>query len=374
MDIDVFKVEQWMGEEETKATFNLGETCIDSLTVKELIDLIGISEQTFNEYILNLKLTYGDIFGSKKLLSGIASLYEKIDTKNIIPTHGAIGANYQAINTLIEPSDNMVSVMPTYQQHYSIPKSIGAEVRILQLKKENNYLPDMDELNKLVDKNTKMITINTPNNPTGSIMNKESLIKISEIAKQVDAYVLSDEVYRGISEDDSYITSIVDVYDKGISVGSMSKTFSLAGIRLGWIVSQDDDFIQKCLLRRDYDTISLGRINDYIGAIALEHKDKILKRNKKIVIENRQILDEWVNSNDNFTYLKPKGGTTALIYYGKNIKSYDLCKKLIDEYGVLLTPGSCFEMEGAFRIGYACDTETLKEGLKIIAGVVESCK
>ena len=121
----------------------------------------------------------------------------------------------------------MVSVMPTYQQHYSIPESIGADVRILQLTLEDDYLPNLSVLRSLVDKNTKMITINNPNNPTGSWIPADIMKEIIEIAKSVDAYILCDEVYRGISEDGSYMQSIVDLYDKGISVGSMSKVFSL---------------------------------------------------------------------------------------------------------------------------------------------------
>lgn len=162
------------------------------------------------------------------------------------------------INALVESTDNMVCVLPTYQQHYSIPRAIGADVRILKLRLENDYLPDLDELRSLVDKNTKMITINNPNNPTGSWIPRETLEAIRDIAAEADAYVLSDEVYRGISEDGSYMDSIVDIYDKGISVGSMSKIFSLAGLRMGWIASKSQEALHLCLERRDYDTFPAG--------------------------------------------------------------------------------------------------------------------
>lgn len=364
MKIATFKVEQWMNEWETKCRYNLAETCIDSLTIRELLELAGEDPEKHLASLADTRLTYGHIEGSPELLEGIAGLFEaKIEPKDIVPLHGAIGANNQAIMTLIEPGDNMVSVMPTYQQHYSIPESIGAEVRILNLNYENRFLPDLDELTRLVDKNTRMITINNPNNPSGSLIPLDVMKKIVEIARSVDAYVLCDEVYRGISEDGSYMPSIVDIYEKGISVGSMSKSFSLAGLRLGWIVSRDRSFTNACRERRDYDTISLGVLDDHFAALALKHKDAVFARNRKIVLKNRAILDEWVNSTPEVYYRKPVAGNTALVYYKKDMPSRELCVKLLEATGVMFTPGECFEIEHSVRIGYAFDSKTLKEGL-----------
>lgn len=367
MHIDEFKVEKWMNRYENDAIYNLGETCIDSLTINELLALSGEDPETFLDSLLDVRLTYGHIEGSPQLKRGIASLYQNISPENVIPTHGAIGANHQVLMSLIEPADNMVSVMPTYQQHYSIPPSIGAEVRPLRLTLENNFIPDLDQLERLVDQNTKMITINNPNNPTGSLIPLDVLKEIVRIAERAAAYLLSDEVYRGISEDGSYMPSVVDLYDKGISVGSMSKIFSLAGLRMGWIVTKDKSAIDACLKRRDYDTISCGVLDDIFAALALSNKEKIFARNRKILLENRGILDDWVRETPEVSYLRPQAGTTALVYYRKDIPSYDLCVRLIKEKGLLMTPGSCFEMEGCVRIGYAFDSKVVKKGLTIFA-------
>ncbi|KAF5044179.1 Capreomycidine synthase [anaerobic digester metagenome] len=363
MKIRTFKVEQWMNDYESDAIYNLGETCIDSMTLGELIEL---SDQNPDKYLVSLKdkrMTYSHIYGSPELLDGIASLYKNIVPSQVIPAHGAVGANHQVIMSMIEPKDNMISVMPTYQQHYSIPESIGAEVRILQLTPENNFLPDLKLLKSLVDENTKMITINNPDNPTGSWIPDDVMMGIVEIARSVNAYILSDEVYRGISEDGSYMTSIADIYEKGISVGSMSKIFSLAGLRMGWIVSRSEEVIEACRKRRDYDTISCGVLDDLFASMALANKEMIFERNRKILIKNREILDQWVNETPEVSYIKPVAGTTALVYYKNDMPSYDLCVRLIKEKGVLFTPGSCFEMEGSVRIGYAFDSKTLREGL-----------
>ena len=363
MKIKTFKVEQWMNDYENDAIYNLGETCIDSMTLGELIEFSGQNPEKYLAALKNKRITYSHIHGSPELLNGISSLYEDILPSNVIPTHGAVGANHQVIMSMIEPKDNMISVMPTYQQHYSIPESIGAEVRILQLTPENKFLPDLNLLRSLVDENTKMITINNPDNPTGSWISDDVMMEIVEIARRVDAYILSDEVYRGISEDGSYMTSIADIYEKGISVGSMSKIFSLAGLRMGWIVSRSGEVLDACRNRRDYDTISCGVLDDLFASLALANKEKIFDRNRRILIKNRVILDQWVNETPEVSYIKPVAGTTALVYYNKDMPSYDLCVKLLREKGVLFTPGSCFEMEGCVRIGYAFDSKTLREGL-----------
>lgn len=367
MEIKTFKVERWMNEFEERAVYNLGETCIDSLTTGELLTLCGKDADKYLCSLKDVRLTYGHIFGSPELREGIASLYESMGTDNVVPAHGAIGANNMAITTLIGRGDNIVCVMPTYQQHYSIPESIGAEVRPIRLRPENDFIPDMDEMRTLVDGNTRMITINNPNNPTGSLIPLDVMEEIADIARKHDAYVLSDEVYRGISEDGSYMPSIVDIYEKGISVGSMSKIFSLAGIRMGWIATGDMDVISRIHERRDYDTISCGVVDDMLAALALANKEAIFDRNRAILSRNRAILDDWVNETEKVRYVRPVAGTTALVYYDKDIPSYDLCVDLIEKKGLLFTPGSCFEMEGCVRIGYAFDSKLLKEGLKIFS-------
>ena len=159
----------------------------------------------------------------------------------------------------------------------------------------------------------------------------------------------------------------VDLYEKGISVGSMSKTFFMAGVRLGWIATRDEDLMHLLMERRDYDTISCGVIDDKLAALALQNKDKIFERNSEILLNNRKILDDWVNETPEVYYQRPVAGTTALVYYKKDMPSYELCVKLLESKGVLFTPGECFEMEGAVRIGYAFDSKLLKQGLDLFA-------
>ncbi|MER7152551.1 aminotransferase [Streptomyces lydicus] len=364
MKIHEFAVEQWMNEHEETCRYNLAETCVRSLTTGELLDLSGRRAEVLAELDAT-PLTYGPIPGSPRLRALVADLYSTQGADNVLITHGAIGANALVHSTLVEPGDHVVAVVPTYQQHYSIPASLGARVDHLQLREENGWLPDLDELDRLVTTDTKLIAVNNPNNPTGALIDEAGLARIAKIADRVGAWVLCDEVYRGVDQTgDGFTTSIADLYERGISTGSMSKPFSLAGLRLGWIVGPTG-LLQAVATHRDYTTISVGRVDDLLACVALENKDAILARSHQITRTNLAVLDAWVNSRDDISYVKPASGTTALLRYDAPIGSYEFCTRLLRQTGVLFTPGAAFDIEHTLRIGFADDTQTLRTGLRL---------
>ncbi|MBF6029308.1 aminotransferase [Pseudomonas sp. P115] len=366
MKIKEFGVEIWMNAYETKCQYNLAETCVESMTLEQLLDFAGKKDTILSE-LLPMKMTYGAIEGSDRLRNNVAQLYTHQRKENVIITHGAIGANALIHETLVEPGDHVISVSPTYQQHYSIPESYGAEVSILRLREENAFLPDLEELRAMARPGTKLIAINNPNNPTGSLMDRALLEQIVEIARSVGAYLLCDEVYRGIDQEgDGFTVAIADLYEKGISTASMSKAFSLAGLRLGWITAPVE-VIHAVSIHRDYNTISVGMLDDHFASIALENKDKILARNKHITRTNLALLDQWIAAEPKVSYVKPKSGTTALLKIDTPLSSKDFCVKLLESKGVMFTPGSALDIEGYVRIGYANNTDVIKEGLQKVS-------
>jgi aspartate/methionine/tyrosine aminotransferase len=362
MKIKPFGVEIWMNQYETQCVYNLAETCVESLTVAQLLEIAGKHNVILDE-LLPLKLTYGAIEGTERLRGNVAALYTRQTAENVTITHGAIGANALVYATLVEPGDRVVSIVPTYQQHYSIPESYGADLQIHKLREENGFLPDLDEIKRLVTPNTKLIAVNNPNNPTGSLMDRAMMQRIADMAASCGAYVLCDEVYRGVDQEGEALTvSMADLYERGISTGSMSKAFSLAGLRLGWIVGHKD-LIHAVSIHRDYNTISVGMLDDHFAAIALEHRDAILARNRAIVRTNLAILDRWVAGEPAISYVKPKAGTIALLKYDFDMPSREFCIRLLEAEGVMFTPGSALDMEGYVRIGYANNRAVLEEGL-----------
>ncbi|HEY6574214.1 MAG TPA: aminotransferase class I/II-fold pyridoxal phosphate-dependent enzyme [Mycobacterium sp.] len=335
MKIAPFGVEIWMNDYETRCRYNLAETCTESLTVDELLVMTN-SRETLMEQLLPMKLTYGAIEGSDRLRAAIAALYQSQTPQNVLVTHGAIGANSLAHQALLSSGDHVVSVVPAYQQHYSIPEAIGAVVDKLRMREDNGFMVDVDELAELVRPDTKLICLTNPNNPTGALLGEAELRRIVEVAERCGAYVLCDEVYRGTDDHDPGTSpSIADLYERGISTSSVSKAFSLAGLRLGWIAGPRD-VIADVAIHRDYTTISVGMINDMLASLALEHADAVL-------------------------------GTTALLRYDLDRSSRQFCVDLIEQEGVLLTPGSAMDMEGYLRIGYVGNREELIDGLPKIS-------
>ncbi|GAB1378741.1 aminotransferase [Pararhodobacter aggregans] len=363
MRIEPFGVEIWMNEWETRCEWNLAETCVESLTIRELLRLAGRNDEDLSA-LLPMQMTYGAIEGSDRLRQAIAALYRRQTPGNIIVTHGTIGANMLVHKALVERGDRVVAVVPTYQQHYSIPASIGAEVHPLHLRAEDGWLPDLDRLRALAVPGTKLIALTNPNNPTGALIPEAMLREIAGIARAVGAWVLCDEVYRGTDQEGSGRTaSMADLYEKGISTAGMSKAFSLAGLRLGWIAGPEA-LLRAVSIHRDYDTISVGRIDDHFATLALEAADAVLERSRAISRGNLAMLSDWIDSQPLLSWVRPRSGTTAFVRYDAPMTSREFCVDLLQATGVLLTPGSALGVEGHLRIGYANAPGILREGLR----------
>ena len=203
-------------------------------------------------------------------------------------------------------------------------------------------------------------------------MDESLLREIVDMARGAGAWILCDEVYRGTDQQgDGSTVSIADLYERGIASGSMSKAFSLAGLRLGWIAAPAEA-IEQVSIHRDYNTISVGMIDDHFACLALAASDAIIERSRRITRENLAILDAWVTAEPSISWVKPRAGTTALLKYDFDLSSRDFCVELLRETGVMLTPGSALDMEGWLRIGYANNPQVLRDGLPRLSNFLAS--
>ncbi|HEM4279504.1 TPA: aminotransferase [Streptococcus suis] len=361
MKLPRFGVEEWLNVHENSAIYDIAGVSISALTLEELFDLSGTNPEDFYKKLQSTRLNYGWIEGSPAFKKSVSQLYTGVKPEQILQTNGATGANLLVLYSLIEPGDHVISLYPTYQQLYDIPKSLGAEVDLWQIEEENGWLPDLEKLRQLIRPNTKMICINNANNPTGAVMDRAYLEELAEIADEVGAYILSDEVYRSFSGLD--VPSIIDVYDKGIAVNSLSKTYSLPGIRVGWVAAnhQVTDILRDY---RDYTMICAGVFDDMVAQLALASRKEILKRNRRILEENLAILDQWIEEEPLVSYIRPAVVSTSFVKIAVEMPMEEFCLQLLQEYGVLLVPGNRFEREGYVRLGYACEQETLIKGLE----------
>lgn len=370
-----------MDEYETIAKYNVAETCCASISVDELARL---SDSKPDKVIdTSTALTYGDIRGSTALRNNLSRLYSsKVGTPlppdNILIQPGAISANFLVFDALIGPGDHVICHYPTYQALYEVPKSLGAEVDLWKADPNNGWKLDMEVLEKLIRPNTKMLVLNNPQNPTGAVIPKSQLEKIILLAQEHDLLILSDEVYRplfhGITPmDPEFPSSILSMGYKGtIATGSLSKAYSLAGIRCGWIAARDRSVIEEIAKARDYTTISVGILDQQVAAFALSQETihNLLSRNIQLAKTNLELLEKFIIKHDEYcSWTKPVAGTTAFVKFerdGKPIDAVALCKTLMDKTGVMLVPGDrCFgdEFRGYVRVGYVNHTETLREGL-----------
>lgn len=361
MNIQPFGVEEWLNVWENDAIYDIAGSSISSMTLKEILSIGDKPQEVLIDELLKKKMNYGWIEGSPDFKEEVAKLYDHAKPNQILQTNGATGANFLALYALIERGDHIISLYPTYQQLYDIPRSFGAEVDFWEIKEENNWLPSLDDLQHLIKPNTKMICINNANNPTGAVMDRSFLEKLVELARAADIYILSDEVYRPL-EEELDVPAIYDLYDKGISTHSLSKTYSVPGVRVGWIVANDDlsDLFRKY---RDYTMICAGVFDDYIATHILKNKDRVIERNKKIVSENLQIVKDWVAKEPRVSLVVPKKVSTSFIKLDIPEETEQFCIRLLKEKGVLLVPGNRFDLPGYARLGYCTDKATLIKGL-----------
>lgn len=362
MEIAGFGVEEWLNVYETQATYDIAQSTVSSMTMNELLNMGQANSQDFYRDLDAQKMNYGWIEGSPAFKTEVSHLYKTVSPEQVLQTNGATGANQLALYALIEPGDHVISMYPSYQQLYDIPKSLGAEVDFWNISEENQWMPDLDELRTLIRPNTKMICLNNANNPTGTVIETNLMTEIVKIAKEVGAYVLVDEVYLPL-DDTTDVSSIVDLYDKGIATNSLSKTYSTPGIRIGWTVANPavTDIFRKY---RDYTMICAGVFNDQMAVHILKNKDLVLDRNRKIVKQNLKILTDWIDSEPAVSLVVPKSVSTSFIKFETIDDDEQFCKKLLKDYGVLMVPGSRFGVPGHARLGYCAKESVLVEGLK----------
>lgn len=374
--------------ETTPGVLNIAETCSESISVEDL-QALSTDKTSAGPLNLSTKLTYGAIRGSDSLRRRVAALYHEggeagpLPLENVMITQGAIAANFLLCYALVGPGDHVICVYPTYQSLYGVPQSLGAEVSLWELKRENGYVPDVSELEALAKTNTKMIVLNNPSNPTGSTIPGPVLEKVVDFAKSRGIIVLCDEVYRplfhSMPDGEPSPPSILSLgYDKVISTGSMSKAWALAGIRLGWMASRDKSIIEAVAEARDYTTISVSQLDDQIASYALsdEVRPGLMKRNLELAKTNLALLDAFVQEHKGICqWVRPTAGTTAFLQFtpqkqqGEPVDDVAFALDVLDKTKVMFLPGSkCFghgaDFKGFVRIGYVGSTEVLKEALK----------
>ncbi|KRM94184.1 aspartate transaminase [Lentilactobacillus senioris DSM 24302 = JCM 17472] len=365
VEIAGFGVEAWLNEWETKAQYDISQSTIASLTLEELVAFDPPAGQQLLTDLKQNKLNYGHIEGSPEFKQEVSKLYDHMSADNILQTNGATGANHLVLYALLNSGDHVVAEYPSYQQLYDIPKSLGAEVDFWPIEEDQDWQPSLTKLKELVRSDTKMICLNNANNPTGTVLDRTFLEQVVAIAKTVGAYVLVDEVYQPLATDVDY-KSIVDLYDRGIATNSLSKTYSVPGIRIGWTAS-NAEVTNIFRTFRDYTMICGGVLGDLVATYVLQHRDQVLARNRDLVTRNLKILTDWVAQEPRVSLATPQMVSTSFPRLDISEDTEAFCLRLLKETGVLLVPGERFDLPGHVRLGYCAPTQVLQTGLKLLS-------
>ncbi|MFX0083368.1 MAG: aminotransferase class I/II-fold pyridoxal phosphate-dependent enzyme [Candidatus Hodarchaeota archaeon] len=358
-----------MSKYEQEVDFNLSESGVHPILLSELLS----DDPNYINKLLATELNYPHVNGIPELRQNIAALYEGATAENILVTTGAVEANYNILHTVLNKGDEIVMMLPNYMQIWGIAKNSGFKLKSFYLREENGWAPDLDELKKSVTKNTKLIAICNPNNPTGYILSENEMDAIVEVAELVDSWILADEVYTGAERiRDDETPSFFGRYNKVLAVGSMSKAYGLPGLRIGWVIAPIDT-INKIWARHEYTTISATMLSNKLAALALspEVRPRLIKRTRKFIENGYQILQNWMDSHENtFTVVPPQAAAIAFVRYHLNINSTEFAERLRKEKNVFIVPGDHFGMDKFFRISFGLPPDYLTSGLNRIHDLI----
>ena len=355
MRVPDFELERWKFTRQYFCKYDLTETGVDPLTIR---DLVG-------QDIFDLKLDYVTTNGDERLRGNIAALYKDVNKDQVLETTGISEANFIAANLVINSGDEVVIEVPAFMQTPGVAEANGARIHWFHLREDEQYIPNVERLNEAVTKKTKAILLSHPNNPTGSVLDERTVKAICEIASDAGAWILVDEVYRGIEFEGDFSPSFADYYDKAVVGGSTSKVWGLAGLRVGWMIGPKE-VVDKGAAYREYTSLSGSPISEYLANIALSEptKSKLIQRGRRLARDSFSVFDQWMGThNDIFSWVKPKMGVIALVKHSLPKSSMEITDELFREKSVAVVPGDVFNLKNYLRICYGLPIPRLKEAL-----------
>jgi aspartate/methionine/tyrosine aminotransferase len=361
MKLRDFLLERYFAKHEFNVKYLLGSSDCQSMSLNQLISIDRANHHREQDWIApekelkELWLGYTDSKGEPQLREEISKLYTSISPEQVLVFSGAEEGIFTFMNSSISKGDEMIVQSPAYQSLIEIPKSAGAWVNTWVMKEENGWQPSLLDLKNKIGNHTKAIVINSPHNPTGYSFSRQELDSIISMAKENGTYVFSDEVYKGLEYHLSdKLPAVADAYEKGVSLGVMSKSFGLAGLRIGWIATKDKKLYDEMASFKDYLTICNSAPSEFLARVALRNKEFILKRNNALIQTNLSYLDYFFEEyKDKLSWVRPKAGAIAFPSINFPGGAGQFCEKLIRERGVMLIPSTKYKFgDRNFRIGF----------------------
>ncbi len=332
--------------------------CASDVEGWPMADLLGLADDETRALWSSLRLGYTESTGHPLLRREIATLYESIEADDVLVFAGAEEAIFCLLTTSVGPGDHVIVTFPGYQSLYEVGRAAGAQVSLHLLREEDGWSLDVDRLVRSFRPETRMVVVNAPHNPTGMLPSDEEWRRLAGACAQAGVRLVADEVYRFLEHDGaSALPAAADLDERAISIGVMSKSFALAGLRIGWLATRDRSVLERCARLKDYTTICSSAPSEVLALIGLRARERVLARSREIVGANLAILDAFFERRaDALTWVRPRGGSTGfprLVAAGPAGSSADrFAERLVEATGVLLLPSSTFGFgDSHLRIG-----------------------
>ncbi|HWR30961.1 MAG TPA: aminotransferase class I/II-fold pyridoxal phosphate-dependent enzyme [Negativicutes bacterium] len=351
MRLNDFKLETYFDKHEFTAPYLLCQSDCESMTIEDLLALEQGAEEKFKKSWLG----YTESKGSPELREEIAKLYTTVSADKILVHVGAQEPIFNYMNVVLNPGDHVICMFPVYQSLYEVAATIGCEVSKWEFKQgPAGWVLDIDELRQLIRPNTKVVVLNSPNNPTGYLLSVAEMNEITEIARKHNLYIFCDEVYKGLELDGHNRPWFTDIYENAVSLGVMSKAYGFAGLRIGWIATRNQEIYDKMVRFKHYTSICSSGPSEFLAVSALRHGDLILNRNRSRIRKHLATANRFFAKYPNlFVNNRPLGGPIAFHRINIHQPVAQLCEDLVKSKGVLLLPAEIYAFNGNyFRMGY----------------------
>jgi aspartate/methionine/tyrosine aminotransferase len=363
-----FQLERLLSTWENRVEYNLSESGVHPMSANEVL-----ADEAALDALARLPLRYPQANGTAALRDAVASLYPGATAENVLVTVGAIQANLVALAALTQPGDAVAVLEPNYRQLWGAAQNLGRRIATFGMRPELEWRLDRDELARAITPATRLVAIVNPNNPTGRTLNNDDRRAVVAAAQDVGAWLLADEVYAGAERaNDSMTPTFYGEYERVLAVNSLSKTYALPGLRIGWIVGPVEA-VARMWAWQDYATISAGMLGNQLAAHALSPRarPRIIARTREYVRRGFERLEAWAASRRDVEIVAPDAGGICLVKYRGPIDSSELAMRLIERASVLVAPGDAFGIDGYLRIGFALPEEYLDAGLGRIGTMLD---
>lgn len=315
------------------------------------VDGLLAYEPDARERLMTLPLGYVDAVGTPELRAAIATVYAERSADDVLAFAGAEEPIFAFFNEVVGPGDHVIAHYPAYQSLHSVAEAAGAEVTKWEAREADGWQLDPDQLPKLLKPATRAIVINSPHNPTGMLLTRDRLDAIVGFARKHGLWLFSDEVYRGLEHDRAHRNpAVADLYERGVSLGALAKSYGLAGLRIGWVACADRALLARLSAFKDYLTICNAGPSELLGALALRHGEALIDRCRAIVLANRARAIGFLQRHaDRFSWVAPTAGTCGFV---RTKGATALAQALLADTGVLVMAGPQLEYPDThFRFG-----------------------